>query len=896
MKKNVARIITLTLVLFLLPFTSFTPWVQAKPDPAETRGTIRYASSNGSGACTSWADACSLQTALASAVATDEIWVKAGTYRPTGTTDRAISFQLKNGVAVYGGFAGTETARAQRDWLANLTILSGDIGVLGNTGDNSYHVVYGTALDATTILDGFTITSGNAKGTISLTSFGGGMLNYFNSSPTLSNLIFTNNLAEYGAGMCAYTTSRPNLSTVTFSGNAATYYGGGMYNYSSSPTLTDVVFSNNSADYGGGGIYNYSSSPRLTRVTLSSNFTNWHGGGMYNQWYSNPTLARVTFSNNAADYGGGLCNVNNSKPTLNNTIFSGNTSDNKGGGIFNDDNSSPTLTGVTLSANTAILSGGGVYNNNNSNPTLTNVTFSNNSTILGGGMYNETSSPLLTNVIFTANTASTNGGGMYNKDSAPVMTNAILWGNLPGEVHNTSSTPVITYSNVQGGYSGEGNINLDPLLGPLADNGGFTPTHALLPGSPAIDTGSHSVCPTTDQRGFYRPTDGDGDNIPGCDMGAYESHQTIFVDLDAHGLGNGTSWTNAFIDIQAALAIAAEGDEIWVAKGTYLPTATMDRSISFVLKNGVALYGGFDGKETSRDKRDWGVNPTILSGDIGVFDEYSDNSYHVVYGTFLDTTAVLDGFTISFGYADETADRQYGAGMYNLDFSSPLLTNLTFSNNHAGIKGGGVCNSNHSDPVMTNITFYANAAGFGGGITNSLFSNPVITNATFSENTAYHSGGGMLNELSSPTLTNVTFYYNSALLYGGGMFNSSSSPVLTNAILWNNSVDQIYNELDSIPVITFSDIQGGYTGEGNINLDPLLGPLANNGGFTQTHALLTGSPAIDTGNLGACPLTDQRGYSRPIDGDGNGISECDMGAYEYGAVLISYFYLPMILR
>jgi len=250
--------------------------------------------------------------------------------------------------------------------------------------------------------------------------------------------------------------------------------------------------------------------------------------------------------------------------------------------------------------------------------------------------------------------------------------------------------------------------------------------------------------------------------------------------------------------------------------------------VSTFSSQSIAIYGGFFGEELTRDERNWEKNLTTLSGDIGVADNIADNSYHVVTGSGVDVTAVLNGFTISGGNADGTEPHNYGGGMYN-SYSSPTLTNVTFS---------------------TNSAYY---------------------------------GGGMVNYSSSPKLTNVTFSGNPAIYFGGGMYNYSSSPTLTNAIVWGNTNDQIYNS-SSTPIITYSDIQGWTLGgTGNTNLDPLLDPLADNIGFTQTHALRYESPAIDTANPAYCPTYDQRYYARPIDGDGDGIAVCDMGAYEYGS-------------
>ena len=158
-----------------------------------------------SGACESWANACELRYALTQSVSGQEIWAAAGTYKPTGDTDRTATFQLKNGVAVYGGFPTTgDPGFADRDSAANVTVLSGDLngndaGVTNN-GENSYHVVTG-ANGAT--LDGVTISGGNANGS-SPNDFGGGMYNS-SSSPTLTNVTFSGNSALYTAAGCTTT-------------------------------------------------------------------------------------------------------------------------------------------------------------------------------------------------------------------------------------------------------------------------------------------------------------------------------------------------------------------------------------------------------------------------------------------------------------------------------------------------------------------------------------------------------------------------------------------------------------------------------------------------------------------------------------------------------------------
>ncbi len=510
------------------------------PQSVRAAGTVRYAAPNGAstGNCDGgWANACTLQRALAVAVSGDEIWVKEGVHYPGTAGNRTAAFALKNGVAVYGGFAGTETQRSQRNWQTHRTILSGDIdqnditdgGVVTTTanlkGSNAYHVISNTNVISTAVLDGFFITAGQANGSFPNGS-GGGMSNRSNSSPTLTNLTFSGNTAGVGGGMINYESS-PWLTNVTFSGNSASSHGGGIYNeFNSNSTLTNVTFSGNTANNSGGGMYNGSSNPTLTNVTFSGNTAN-NSGGMYND--SSPTLNNVTFSDNSAtDRGGGMYNFGGS-PTLTNVTFSGNSAP-YGGGMYNY-SSNPTLTNVTFSGNSANNAGGGM-SNDNSNPTLTNVTFSGNSAYAGGGMSNSSSSnPTLTNVIMWGNTA-TNGQGIYNASSNPTIAYSDIQ-NCKGLVWNPDC-----------GTNGGHNMNADPRFEDAdgADNipGTADDNLRLQLTSPCIDAGKNAAVPagvTTDLDGYSRfvdiPTILDTGNgtPPIVDMGAYEARLKVFLPL-----------------------------------------------------------------------------------------------------------------------------------------------------------------------------------------------------------------------------------------------------------------------------------------------------------------------------------------------------------------------------
>ena len=208
-----------------------------------------------------------------------------------------------------------------------------------------------------------------------------------------------------------------------------------------------------------------------------------------------------------------------SQSTLYNIHFSGNSAGEFGGGLYNF-SSHASLRNITFSDNSALQRGGGIYNNL-SNPSLTNVSISGNSAEHGGGMYNsENSNPGINNVTIFDNSA-TQGGGIFNSYSNPTVLNSIVWGNAPDSI--TGSAADVTYSVIQYGYIGLGNIDADPLFG-LPEEIPHFPIYPLLPGSPAIDAGNpdSSMCPPTDQRGVNRPQDGDGDGRRICDIGAYE--------------------------------------------------------------------------------------------------------------------------------------------------------------------------------------------------------------------------------------------------------------------------------------------------------------------------------------------------------------------------------------
>lgn len=284
-------------------------------------------------------------------------------------------------------------------------------------------------------------------------------------------------------------------------------------------------------------------------------------------------------------------------------------------------------------------------------------------------------------------------------------------------------------------------------------------------------------------------------------MPCAQAQTVVYVDADAIGANDGSSWADARIDLQVALGSAVPGDEIWVANGMYKPTAGVNRGVSVSLANGVSLFGGFEGGdsinfpggETQRDQRntDPATNGTVLSGDIGSPGDNSDNSFHVVTGGATDATAILDGFTIKAGNANGSSfPDNSGGGVFNLA-GSPMLKNCLIKENAAFQRGGGMFTGVSelgavSNPQLINCRFDNNSAtGIGlpgatggGGLFNGNLENfadtskVYLTDCTFSGNSALGGpGGGMIDFAATSELTNCNFIGNSAPFWGGGLSN-----------------------------------------------------------------------------------------------------------------------------
>ncbi len=399
-----------------------------------------------------------------------ELWVAKGTYKRS-SGNRAESFQLANNVALYGGFFGNETSLEQRNWQANLTVLSGNI-----TGQRSYNVVTSNGVDRTAILDGFTVEGANADGAGD-NSRGAGMRN-IDSSPTVRNVRFVDNFAGQGSF----------VGTPASGGE-----GGGMYNRNSTPLLEDVTFEQNRA-LNGGGMANIQSAPVLVNVTFRANLANYDfGGGMHNANASNPQLTTVNFAENAAPNGGGMSAIGGSAPVLSDVQFNANAADRDyGGGIYSRD-SNPVLTDVQLTGNSVRNQGGGMMIDGGA-PELTRVTFSANSAESGGGLAIDTSNPLIRQSTFSQNTATASGGGIAISNSTATLEAVTLSANSApsggGGIDNFGGTLIIDQSLFVRNRVASGNTGSRSGGGIDNSNGNLQITNTLFQGNTVTSLGS----------------------------------------------------------------------------------------------------------------------------------------------------------------------------------------------------------------------------------------------------------------------------------------------------------------------------------------------------------------------------------------------------------------------
>lgn len=452
-----------------------------------------------------------LQDALAAATVGDDIWVAAGSQfpdrsnaNPAGTADRDASFVLKDGVRIYGGFVGNETAVVFRNPAANLTILDGNIGAAG-VEDNSRSIVVGANLNNTTLLDGFTLRNAYRDATYP-TGIGGAIKIDGGVGPVINNCVFTNNRAFGGAGIAATGTTGIVVTNCVFRDNDhATHRGGGIeFTTAINSTVTDCRFENLGAYFGGGIYANEDSSGTIARCVFIGN-RSVNGGGLSFAGFSTFMVRECKFIKNRCE-----------QMRFYQTSFDG--------GAVRNWCTGSTFVNCLFVANTANGAGGAIFESGPSGSSckIINCTFVSNHSRDGGAV------------------AATSG---HN----PVLTNSIMYNNTGG-----NGNPPAT-GNIQVGVVALYAYFVDPdgannILGDEDDD------FRVYFDSPTIDGGSLAAIPegiTTDLAGNPRVLD--GDSIPGAlpDLGAYEfvAPPPPFCNGDADNSG-----FVSFVDISTVLA------------------------------------------------------------------------------------------------------------------------------------------------------------------------------------------------------------------------------------------------------------------------------------------------------------------------------------------------------
>ncbi|HSW61427.1 MAG TPA: hypothetical protein VLJ60_11540 [bacterium] len=474
----------------------------------------------------SWENAfLDLQSALDAAVDGDQIWVAAGKYQPTSVHElvtmddvsdeekfnRYKHFRMKNGVEIYGGFAGTETELAQRDVEAQETILSCDLGETDEQYDNCFHIFYhpaGVNLDNSAVLDGFSMMGGAADDVDPHTA-GGAMYND-GSSPVIRNGWIYWNYSFNGAAIYNKDSSTKILNSQFVNNDAPYSKGGAIYNENSNIEISECDFANSWAEgdneSNGGAIYSTGGKTVITDTVFRLNRAQM-GGAIFIE-SGDMEITDCTFDENKSENGGAI-NLNNSSAVISDTMFKYNTTYSYGdtdgrGGAIRMIKSELTILNSVFSQHIA-GDGGAIYSSNFGEDTSTlkiiNSAFSVNKMIdQGGALYLSKTTTDIVNSVFFKNyfgytSTGTYGGAIYKATSGSLtVTNSIFKANTAGNgkhIYDQGSNATVTYSCIvdTSVYPGTGNINDEPLM--IAPE--YNPLNfGLEVGSPCIDTGSNT--------------------------------------------------------------------------------------------------------------------------------------------------------------------------------------------------------------------------------------------------------------------------------------------------------------------------------------------------------------------------------------------------------------------
>lgn len=633
-----------------------------------------------------------------------------------------------------------------------------------------------------------------------------------------------------GGGMHITGAGDATITNGTVSGNSAAAEGGGLWNGAGTMTVTGTSISGNTAsgddpDNGGGGLFNVAGTLTVSGATISNNIADGvsgSGGGILNQGSLTVTDTSIT-GNSSNRAGGGIEATDASETTLENVALDDNTTGanpGNGGGMHISGAGNASISGGTVSGNTAAREGGGLWNGAG-RMAVDGTTISNNAANGdaaddgGGGLFNNTGRMELTNVVVTNNTASGSAG------------------------------------------SGGGVFNLGPDSA-MPDRGVLIVSGGEISGNSSTRAGGGvEATPNTEttlQDGLMLSGNTTGDS-PGNGGGMHIT-----------GAGNAT-----ISDVTVSGNTAGrEGGGLWNGAGAM--TVSNSTIAENIAQGGAANQGG-GGLFNLAGTLD--VSDTIITGNDASGASGSGggilnlgNALTVMGGRIAGNTAVRAGGGIE---DNNTATEGVGTAMADI-----TLRNLTLDGNSTGPSpgNGGALHVTGGNAVILvdRVTASNNsAANEGGGFWNFNEAEMTLVNSTISGNDAgAGGGGGIFNRPDGALdLLNVTIADNSTLGDGGGLRNDGGLVEAFNVLIATNAAQGMGDEVSGATLESGNNQVGG---------DPMIGPLAANGGDTQTHALMEGSPAIDAGDDSVCQAMpvdgiDQRGVSRDAPG-------CDVGAYE----------------
>jgi hypothetical protein len=461
---------------------------------------------------------------------------------------------------------GAESSNALRGsggGIANIGTLSVD-----NSEFLDNHAYAGGGAIVNSINGVSTVISSSFTNNSSFGNGNGGAINNHEGGLTIENCTFTANsdFGVEGDGAAVHNEDQMSIAGSTFTGNSSSHHGGGIANLGVL-TVTNSILSSNSAFSFGGGIFNS----------------------------GNLTITNTNISENTAAGGGGVLNDNNGLLTVVNSTISNNSAS-SGGGIFNlSDTGTINISSSTLSGNSVSDNGGGISNWGTLN--ATNITISGNSAKLGGGIFNILETSTVTNSTISGNSALTSGGGVYNA-SILNYANTIIANSTSGEdcfndsfgIIGTNINNLVENNSASPNQCGVPDLNNDPNLGPLANNGGSTLTMSLLPDSPAIDSGDDAVCvampvSNTSQNGVTRPQGAH------CDIGAYEYLDTILPTVISSVRVSASPTNLAIVDFTVAFSESVTGVDIVAPFNDFNLTTSPDingASVTSVMGSGAA--------------------------------------------------------------------------------------------------------------------------------------------------------------------------------------------------------------------------------------------------------------------------------------------------------------------